>query len=415
MKVDDFCRVRDVTESLTRNLCREDQVVQSMPDASPTKWHRAHTTWFFETFLLEPHEPAFCPHHPAYRSLFNSYYNAVGPQFSRAHRGTLSRPTVDEVTSYRRAVDERVVELLGTFAADDPRWAIVELGLHHEQQHQELLITDIKHALLANPLRPALFTDPLPAASSEGASFVRLDGGTVSIGHDPARGFSFDNETPRHEVLVQPFELSRRVVTCGEVLAFIEAGGYTTPALWLSDGWAHISEHAIHAPLYWFERDEAWFEATLHGVTPLDSARPACHLSFYEADAFATWAGARLPTEQEWEHAATQLRDSAGVFQDDATFHPLGVLHPGATGEGDTDALFGDVWEWTSSAYGPYPRFRALPGALGEYNGKFMSGQRVLRGGSVATPRDHIRPTYRNFFQPDKRWQFTGARLARDL
>ena len=380
--------VRARTEALAAPLSPEDMVVQSMPDASPAKWHLAHTTWFFETFLLASREPGFAPFHPRYGYLFNSYYDAVGPRHARPQRGLLTRPSLEEIREYRSAVDERVRAVLAR-GLDQAGASVLELGLHHEQQHQELLLTDIKHALFANPLRPA-YSPPLDGApahrqgrESVGVSFVEHAGGVYEVGHG-GPGFAFDNEGPRHRVWLEPFAIADRAVTCGEYLAFVEDGGYGRPELWLSDGFAAAQANGWAAPLYWERGERSWDVFTLHGTQPLDPDEPVAHVSFYEAEAYARWAGARLPTEEEWEVAASPAQ------------------------------LPGDVWEWTRSAYSPYPRYRPAPGALGEYNGKFMSGQQVLRGGSCATPAGHVRTTYRNFFPPGARWQFSGLRLARE-
>jgi len=420
-----FVRVRSLSERLAAPLQPEDQCIQTMPDVSPTKWHLAHTTWFFETFILEPHEPGFAPFHPQFRVLFNSYYNGVGEQFHRPHRGLLSRPTVAEVLAYRRNVDERVTRLFGTAHRARP-WALLELGLQHEQQHQELLLTDIKHVLGFNPLYPVYRDDLVPAranASSAAASqaaegWYRHSGGVAWIGCDvegPETQFTYDNEGPRHRAFVAPFELARHPVTNREYLAFVEDDGYRSANLWLSDGWARLQAADTRAPLYWHERDGTWFEFTLGGLRPLDLDAPVCHVDYYEADAFAQWAGARLPTEQEWELATCEV---PAPFSSD-NFVEANILQPAAPrsahdrGPGPRQ-IFGDVWEWTRSAYLPYPGYVAPEGAVGEYNGKFMSGQMVLRGGSCATSADHVRATYRNFFPPTARWQFSGIRLCRD-
>lgn len=397
---------RRATLRLVEPLRTDDFVAQSMPDASPAKWHLAHTTWFFERFVLRA--LGIEPFDPAYDYFFNSYYESVGPRQPRPQRGVLTRPTVDEVLAYRRAIDARIADL-----ASSPRFAEIapalELGVHHEQQHQELLLTDIKHLFGSSPLLPAYrgatrATPPDVPASK--LAWHEERGAIVSIG-DAGEGFAFDNERPRHEVLVRPFALATRAVTCGEYRAFIEDRGYERPALWLSDGWAWVQATGARAPLYWKD-DEAVF--TLDGVRPLRAAEPVCHVSYYEADAYARWAGARLPSEAEWEIVAAKAdRARDGAFADDATFHPR------AADEGTAPAqMLGDVWEWTASAYAPYPGFRPLEGAFGEYNGKFMVSQLVLRGGSCATPRDHLRATYRNFFPPHAQWQFSGIRLARD-
>ncbi|HZZ84715.1 MAG TPA: ergothioneine biosynthesis protein EgtB [Anaeromyxobacteraceae bacterium] len=404
-----FRAVRGATESLASPLSAEDQQVQSMPDASPVKWHLAHTTWFFEEFVLARADARYRRFHPRYGYLFNSYYEAVGPRHERPRRGLLTRPSLAEVLAYRAFVDERMGELLSGGRGAAVR-AVVELGLHHEQQHQELVLTDVKHALSQNPLRPA-WREDLPLAGGAAApllAFRELPGGVAEIG-DAGQGFAFDNERPRHRAWLEPFALASRPATNGELLAFVEEGGYRRPELWLSDGFAAVKARGWEAPLYW-ERDGGGFaEFTLGGLRPLDLAAPAAHLSFYEADAFARFSGARLPTEEEWEVAAREA-PVAGNLAESGRFHP--TVAPPAAGLAQ---LFGDVWEWTRSAYAPYPGFAPAPGALGEYNGKFMVSQLVLRGGSCVTPATHLRATYRNFFYPDARWQFTGVRLAKDL
>jgi ergothioneine biosynthesis protein EgtB len=376
-----YPQVRASSGALAGALSAEDCALQSMPDASPVKWHLAHTTWFFETFVLARFAAGHRTFHPAYRFLFNSYYNAVGEQFSRPQRGMLSRPSLDEVRAYRASVDEAMARLLLGPTLSDEALGLVELGLHHEQQHQELILTDVKHLLSLNPLEPALGAQaPHPAGDGAALAWRAFEGGEADIGHD-GTGFCFDNEVPRHRALLVPFEIASRPATNAELLAFVEDGGYRRPELWLSEGWALASAQGWQAPLYWRRREGGWREFTLRGAVALDLAAPASHLSHFEADAFARWAGARLPTEFEWEHAA-----------------PEG----------------GEVWEWTSSSYGPYPGYRPAPGAVGEYNGKFMSNQYVLRGASCATPAGHARRTYRNFFPSGARWQFSGVRLARD-
>jgi len=406
-----FLTVRRATESLCSPLAIEDYVVQSMPDASPTRWHLAHTAWFFETFLLSPELQGYRSPDPAYSQLFNSYYNGVGAAYPRARRGLLTRPTVDDVFEYRAHVDLHVQQLLeGATAAQLQRLApVLELGLHHEQQHQELILTDIKHVLAQNPLFPVYHSAPRPTGErrAPAVQWFDFDPGLYDIGFDH-EGFSFDNETPRHAVWIHPFALASRLVTNAELLAFIQDGGYTHPALWLSDGWATVQREGWSAPLYWVEQDGEFFEFTLHGLIHLDPHAPACHLSYYEADAFATWADARLPTEAEWEVIASSA-PTVGNFASE------GLLHPRVAAPDGIQQLYGDVWEWTSSPYVAYPGYKPLPGALGEYNGKFMCNQLVLRGGSCATPAGHLRPTYRNFFPPHARWQFSGLRLARDL
>ncbi len=396
--------VRGATRALAAPLSPEDCQIQSMPDASPTKWHLAHTTWFFETFVLLPRGDD-APFHPGYGYLFNSYYETVGPRQVRAERGLLSRPSLDEVLAYRAHVDEKLRAAIAQ-GLTDREHELVTLGLHHEQQHQELLLTDVKHALSKNALQPAYKPLARPTSKPRPLGYTQFDGGLIDVGHDGA-GFAFDNEGPRHRVHIEPFAIADRPVTCGEYLAFVEAAGYQDPVHWLSDGWAFVQDRKLHAPLYWEQRDGAWFEFTLHGLWPLDMDAPVTHVSHYEADAYARFAGARLPTEFEWEHAAQGADIVKGRYADRE------VLHPVLTGEQDA-GLFGNGWAWTQSAYLGYPRFAPAPGAVGEYNGKFMSGQMVLRGGSVATPPGHVRATYRNFFAPSARWQFTTIRMAKD-
>jgi ergothioneine biosynthesis protein EgtB len=405
-----YLEIRRTTEELCRPLAIEDYVLQAMPDVSPAKWHLAHVSWFFETFLLTPHLPGYEPLDPAYTFLFNSYYNGVGPQFSRPARGHLSRPTVADVYAYRAWVDRGMERLLA--AMDIERAgavaALVELGLNHEQQHQELILTDIKYNLAVNPLHPAYHATAVPRGTATAPlAWRELRGGLVPIGYDGA-GFAFDNEGPRHTVYLRPFRLADRPTTNGEYLEFIDAGGYRTPGPWLSEGWRAVQERGWQAPLYWERQDGSWWTQTLSGFLPLDLHAPVTHVSYYEADAYARWRGARLPTEPEWEHAAARL-PIGGNLQERGIFHPLP-----ATSDEPLAQLFGDVWEWTQSAYAPYPGYRTEPGAVGEYNGKFMVSQLVLRGGSCVTPASHIRASYRNFFPPDARWQFSGIRLAED-
>jgi ergothioneine biosynthesis protein EgtB len=405
-RLERYRAVRAHTLALCEPLSAEDMVVQSMPDASPAKWHLAHTTWFFETFLLATREKRYAPFHPRYSYLFNSYYDAVGPRHARPSRGLLTRPPLAEIRAYRAQVDERVEALL-TRRLDPEAEAIIDLGLAHEEQHQELLLTDLKHAWFANPLRPAYGpTLPLSTSAPPPVRFEPHDGGLFEVGH-AGDGFAFDNEGPRHRVFLEPFALATRAVANAEYLAFMEDGGYERPELWLFEGFAAAREQRWEAPLYWEREGDGFTTFTLHGPRALDPNEPVVHVSFYEADAFARWAGARLPTEEEWEVAACGAK-AEGVFADRGRFHPAP-----ARGEGMTQ-LLGDVWEWSRSAYAPYPRYRPASGALGEYNGKFMCNQLVLRGGSSVTPEGHVRTTYRNFFHPDARWQFTGLRLARD-
>ena len=405
-----FGAVRRLTERLCEPMATEDYVVQAMPDASPAKWHLAHVSWFFETFVLRPRLPAYRPLDERYAVLFNSYYNGVGPQFSRPARGHLSRPTVEEVYAYRAHVDKAIRTLLeGEPDGADAAAAIIELGLHHEQQHQELLVTDLKYNLSVNPLCPVYDRSAGTALSIDVPPLerVRLPGGDVEIGHDGA-GFAFDNERPRHRVLLAPYALGSRLVTNGEYFEFIADGGYERPDLWLSDGWRTAQERGWRAPLYWEGSAGAWSVYTLAGIVDVPPQAPVSHVSYYEADAYARWRGARLPTEQEWEHAADG-ETARGTLLDETPREPGSA--PSAAG---LVQMTGDVWEWTASAYLPYPGFRPLEGALGEYNGKFMVNQMVLRGGSCATPRSHIRRSYRNFFPADARWQFSGIRLAYD-
>lgn len=405
-----YRRVRQHTLRLCEPLSPEDTVIQSMPDASPTKWHLAHTTWFFEQFILA-RRAGYRPFRPAWDFLFNSYYQAVGPMHARTQRGLLSRPRLREVMDYRAHVDAAMDAVLDAEVASELAF-LVTLGLNHEQQHQELLLTDIKHLFSIHPLQPA-YRDDLPVRRGHvpALGFVDGDTGLVEIGHDAA-GFAYDNEGPRHRALLHPHQVANRPVSNAEFLQFIEDGGYRTPALWMAEGWHIVQREAWAHPLYW--SDDLCSEFTLAGRRDIDPDAPVCHISFFEADAFARWAGARLPREDEWEHLATAQASAAGNFQDD------GMLHPMPASEADSDEapvqqMFGDVWEWTSSPYVNYPGFKPLDGALGEYNGKFMCGQWVLRGGSCATPADHIRASYRNFFYPADRWQFMGLRLGRDL
>ncbi|TQL67912.1 ergothioneine biosynthesis protein EgtB [Nocardioides albertanoniae] len=405
-----FDEVRAYTEQLAEPLSPEDQTVQSMPDVSPTKWHRAHVTWFFETFVLAEHEAGFTPFQDQYWFLFNSYYEQIGPRYARPMRGVISRPGAYEVGDYRRNVDDRVRDLIdgldgGAFAKLAPT---IELGFHHEQQHQELLLMDIKHVLSLNPLQPTYAGRPVAGDGTDRLGWVDFDGGLVEIGSEGG-GFSFDNELPRHQQWLEPYRLADRLVTNGEWLEFIADGGYRRPELWLSDGWSRVNAEGWEAPFYWREADGVWFEHTLHGTTPLDHGLPVCHLSHYEADAYATWAGKRLPTEAEWEHAA-RTYEVSGNLADRDSFHPRAA----GLATGGLRQLFGDCWEWTSSAYLPYPGFHPAAGAIGEYNGKFMSGQMVLRGGCALTPPGHTRASYRNFFPPSARWPITGLRLADD-
>ncbi|MBS1191596.1 MAG: hypothetical protein H6R10_3388 [Rhodocyclaceae bacterium] len=403
-----YRRLRGRTEALAEPLSEGDMTVQSMDDASPTKWHLAHTTWFFEEFLLAPALPGYRLFADDYRYLFNSYYESVGPRHPRPRRGLLTRPPLAEILAYRRAVDEAMASLF-TGGIAPATAALVELGLQHEEQHQELLLTDILHLFAQNPLAPAyrpVLSPGEPAGSAPPPAWVEFAGGQAEIGHG-GKGFAFDCEGPRHAVLLRPYALAGRPVSNGEWLEFMADGGYRQATLWLSDGWARVRAEDWSAPLYWENRDGEWWQMSLRGRQRVDGQAPVCQISYFEADAFARWAGKRLPTEWEWENAATGL-PVAGNFL------ASGQLQPGPAGGEGLQQLYGDVWEWTASAFLPYPGFRPAPGAVGEYNGKFMCGQFVLRGGSCASPESHLRPTYRNFFYPHQRWQFSGLRLADD-
>jgi ergothioneine biosynthesis protein EgtB len=412
--IERYQQVRGFTEVLCLPLKTEDYVIQSMPDCSPTKWHLAHVSWFFETFLLKPSVAEYASPNPAYAYLFNSYYNAAGDRYPRPQRGLVSRPTVEETYTYRAHVDEQVLDLLE--CADEQAMLtiapIVTLGLHHEQQHQELLVTDLKHMLSHNPLHPVYAEQP----PSDILDPTRLQWHTFSegvewIGHE-GPDFAFDNEEPRHREFVSSFQLASRPVTNAEYRTFMDDAGYARPELWLSMGWASVLQYGWRAPLYWEEHDGQWWEFTLSGLRPVNPAAPVSHISYFEADAYARWAGARLPTEAEWEVASTGV-SVEGNFVERGRYHPA---PPDDRPPDDAPAqMFGDVWEWTQSSYSPYPGFRTAPGALGEYNGKFMCNQYVLRGGSCATSQSHMRATYRNFFPPEARWQFMGLRLARDV
>jgi ergothioneine biosynthesis protein EgtB len=401
-----YASIREVSTRLAAPLSAEDCTIQSMPDASPVKWHLAHTTWFFETFVLAPHQRGYRVFDANFGYLFNSYYNAIGARHPRPERGMLSRPSLDKVLAYRRHVDGAMLAGVPAQAAE-----LVELGLQHEQQHQELILTDVKHLLSRNPLRPAYQKQwPLTPIHGRKRGWIPHDAGLYEIGHRGG-GFAFDNEAPRHNAWLDAFCIATHPVTHGDWIEFIDDGGYQRPELWLSAGWDAVASRGWQAPQYWEKRDGRWTVFTLHGQAPVDPLTPICHVSFYEAEAFARWASERLPTEAEWEVAA---RGAAleGNFMESGALHPLPLRE--APADGTPAQPFGDVWEWTRSDYGPYPGFKPAEGAVGEYNGKFMSGQYVLRGGSCVTPASHIRATYRNFFPPDARWQFSGLRLARD-
>ncbi len=403
-----YARVRARTVQLAAPLSEEDCCVQSMPDASPVKWHLAHTTWFFETFVLKRYQQNFKPFHDAFEVIFNSYYNGIGGQHPRPQRGMLTRPRLAEIHAYRRDVDQRMQELLQVRGDDAELRILVVLGTHHEQQHQELILTDVKHLLSLNPLQPAYYAVQSRLSTAVDAmKWIDFDEGMVEIGYG-GNGFCFDNETPRHRQYLQPYSLASRLVTNGEYMEFVEEGGYKNPEYWLSEGWDWLQAHQLSAPLYWRNNGAGWQEFTIGGLAQLDPGLPVVHVAYFEADAYARWRHARLPTEAEWERAAITCK-LQGNFGDDNIFHPLS-----ASGRGLLQ-MFGDVWEWTQSSYSPYPGFRPVAGALGEYNGKFMVNQYVLRGGSCMTPRDHIRSTYRNYFPAHARWQFSGIRLARDV
>ena len=417
-----YLDIRATTARLVAPLTAEDCQAQSMPDASPTKWHLAHTSWFFETFVLAPYCPGYQLFDPGYRELFNSYYNTVGPQPMRGQRGLLSRPDLATILRYRHHVDAAITAMLNQGPLTEAVSALVELGLQHEQQHQELVLTDLQHLFSCNPRRPA-YVDATPTslasfaatvATSTPARWLPFAGGLHAIGAEPGRdSFAFDNELPRHQVWLEPFELADRLVSNAEYQQFIDDAGYQRPDLWLSLGWATAQQENWQAPLYWHRTDAGWQRFSLHGDQAVEPNAPVCHVSFFEADAFARWSNARLPLETEWEVAATSaLQPSSRNLLASGNLRPCASAADAAPGS--LQQMFGDVWEWTTSAYAPYPGFRSAPGAVGEYNGKFMSQQYVLRGGSCVTPADHIRATYRNFFPPQTRWQWSGIRLARD-
>jgi len=398
-----FTQVRKQTEALAAPLSAEDQMTQSMPEASPTKWHLAHTTWFFETFILAPYFKGYRRKHPEFEYLFNSYYKQLHGHPLRSRRGLISRPDLNAVMAYRRQVDEAMFAFLPDASAE--LLELVELGINHEQQHQELIVTDIKHALWSSPLQPAYTDVGTQQSSAPPLRWRSWEEGICEIGHAAGTGFAFDNEEPRHKVYLQEFQLASRCVTNREYLEFMSDGGYQHAELWLSDGWDQASANSWNAPLYWKQREGEWWNYTASGWRPVEPAKRVCHVSYYEADAYAQWVGARLPTEAEWEVAAS-AEPVRGNFLESGRFHP-------ATASAGDSQMFGDVWEWTSSAYSAYPGYRRAKGVLGEYNGKFMCNQLVLRGGSCATPEAHIRASYRNFFPALSRWQFSGIRLAK--
>ncbi len=405
--------IRARMETLAAPLSAEDQTIQSMPDVSPTKWHRAHTSWFFENFILTPYLPGYRVFHPQYGYLFNSYYEGVGSRHPRPQRGLLSRPSIDEIAAYRAHVDAEMEKLIAT--ADETAWSeiapLFELGLNHEEQHQELVLMDIKHVLSLNLLDP-VYGAPTPKHTDQASplQFIAFDGGLREIGYG-GNGFAFDNEGPRHKTWLEPYRLASRLATCGEYLAFIDDGGYQRAEFWLSDGWSTVQSEGWEAPLYWRRDGDRWTIFTLAGRRDLDLAEPVSHISFYEADAFARWSGKRLPTEAEWEVAAADGNVAmAGNMIESTLFHPQAAADTGPA----LNQMIGDLWEWTASPYGPYPGYRPPEGTIGEYNGKFMSNQMVLRGGAAVTPAEHVRISYRNFFYPASRWAFSGIRLAED-
>lgn len=405
----DFLKVRKTTEELCNNLETEDYVVQSSYEVSPVKWHLAHTSWFYETFILKPFKTRFHPYKDEFDFLFNSYYETVGKFFPKERRGTISRPTVKEVFDYRKFVNDSMVSLMSQDNLPAEVMKRLELGLNHEQQHQELMLMDIKYNFYSNPLRPSYAAYNEKSGSPGKLEWIGFEGGNVEIGHQQD-GFAFDNESPRHKVFLHPYRIASRLVTNGEFLEFIDAGGYSSPEYWLSDGWTLINKEGWNSPLYWEKRKDGWHVFTLSGMRKLNPDEPVSHLSFYEALAYANWKGKRLPTEEEWEHAMESIdQSSEDNFLESKYYRPV----PALPGRGIKQAL-GDLWEWTYSSYTPYPGARALEGSLGEYNAKFMANQMVLRGGSCATPRSHIRKSYRNFFHMHDRWPFTGLRLAED-
>jgi ergothioneine biosynthesis protein EgtB len=410
--VEQYRNVRAFSERLAAPLSPEDCMVQSMPDASPTRWHLGHTTWFFETFVLGQLD-GFREFDPEFRYLFNSYYESIGPQFPRPRRGLISRPGLERIRQYRMHVDAEMERWFACNESTEELSRVVQVGLNHEQQHQELILTDIKHALSCNPTLPSYQSMPFDKSVESDGGWIQIDRGLYEIGHE-GTGFAFDNEFPRHHVLLHDAAVSKQLVDCCEFIDFIQDGGYRRPELWLSLGWTAVQQQGWDSPLYWVQRDGQWFQFTLAGLQPVDPNWPVCHVSYFEADAFARWAGVRLPTEFEWEVAAGQAGPGCGQFVDQLLEHDFAIHPTKSTASGSGPWPFGGgVWQWTSSSYAAYPGYQAPPGALGEYNGKFMCNQYVLRGGSVATSSDHVRLTYRNFFPPDARWQFSGIRLAR--
>lgn len=414
--IEKYLIARHQTVKLCEPLAIEDYVIQSIEDVSPPKWHLAHTTWFYETFILLKEIPGYQPFHPLFHYLFNSYYHRIGTPYPRARRGMLARPTVATIHSYRNYIDEKITALIHEASENNflELEKLIILGIHHEQQHQELLLMDIKHNFSCDPDFPSYSSAVLQNKSRllKPINFIVIDDNNTEIGYN-GNDFCFDNELPRHQQLLKSYSIANRLVTNGEYLEFILAGGYTQPDWWLADGWDTVIKNQWQAPLYWQQLYNNWYLFTLNGLQELDPTEPVAHVSYYEADAYARWCGCRLPTEIEWEHCITAhaIFPQQGNFLESYNFHPK-IYHQD---DNHFSQLFGDVWEWTASAYGPYPGYKSPSGALGEYNGKFMSNQFVLRGGSCVTPRAHIRTSYRNFFQPDKRWQFSGIRLANDI
>ncbi|MBI3308546.1 MAG: ergothioneine biosynthesis protein EgtB [Candidatus Melainabacteria bacterium] len=411
---DKYTSIRNKTEWLCAPLQTEDFVIQTIEDVSPPKWHLGHTSWFFETFILNRFDLKYKPYNEKYSFIFNSYYETVGSRVERPKRGLLNRPTVEEIYDYRKYVDKAVLNLIENFNGHyaNDFMSLIILGLNHEEQHQELILTDIKHIFASNLFKPVylpLKTDVQISDKTKAAKFIKYQGGLINIGNE-GHNFSFDNESPCHKVYINDFEVQNRLVTNGEFLDFINDSGYKDHRFWLSDGWDKICKENWTSPLYWEKYGNEWFIMTLSGLQKLVMSEPVCHVSYFEADAYAKWSGKRLPTEYEWEYVASSTNDISGNFMGNEMFHPLP-----STGKSKVNQLYGDAWEWTRSAYLPYPGYKQPKGAIGEYNGKFMSNQMVLRGGSCATPKNHIRSTYRNFLQCDKRWQFSGFRLANDL
>ncbi len=412
-RVSELLATRKRTCAIVQPLTCEDMVVQSMEEASPIKWHLGHTTWFFEQFVLLDYLPGYKRFDKSFDYLFNSYYNTIGPQHCRPKRGLLSRPTVDQVFEYRKHVDSGLKALASSDNTNKDLLQVLTIGINHEWQHQELMISDVKHMFSSNPLLPAVYPNPeqgKPHQVIAPLGWCRFKGGVASIGAESGQGFRFDNEQPKHRVFLEPYEIAHRPVSNEQYIAFIEDGGYARHELWLSLGWATVKESGWQHPVYWFRKNNRWHQYTLAGVVEVRPDEPVCHISYYEADAYARWAGARLPTEHEWEHSAAGAGET-GLTAEQGVFHPS----PMPADSAGPARFYGDVWEWTSSSYAPYPGFSPPPGALGEYNGKFMCNQYVLRGGSCATPRGHVRRTYRNFFPPESRWQFAGVRLARSV